>query len=286
MNHPIDRIGIIFHPQIPQSKTLSAEIATWLNERHIDAWCGSTWNEAQIREQLPSLSLLLVLGGDGSMLRAARLTLGSNVPIVGLNLGRVGFLCEIRFDEWQNALTRLLDRAYWLEKRLMLSAELLRNGEVVDRYTALNEVVVGRGQQARVVYFQLWVNGYFVAEYTADSLIISTPTGSTAYALAAGGPVLPPQLQNFVVVPVASHLSLSQPLVLPEEADITIKIKMDHEAMLTADGQAGAPLLSGDRVHIQRHADACYFARVENEGYFYQRLMERLGFHLPEVDGL
>jgi NAD+ kinase len=116
----------------------------------------------------------------------------------------------------------------------------------------------------------------------ADALIVATPTGSTAYAMAAGGPLLPPQLQNFVVVPVAAHLSLNRALVLHEEAEIVVRVEMDHEANLTADGQQGAFLQNGDRIVIQKHDQPCLFARVESSGYFYRRLMRRLGFSWPK----
>jgi NAD+ kinase len=153
---------------------------------------------------------------------------------------------------------------------------------MVDSFIALNEMVIGRGQQARVIRLDLLVDGDLVTTYVADALIVSTPTGSTAYAMAAGGPLLPPQLQNFVVLPVAAHLSLNRALVLHEEAEISIRVDMDHEANLTADGQEGASLQSGDRVVIQKHNQPCLFARVDSPGYFYRRLMRRLGFSWPK----
>jgi NAD+ kinase len=129
----------------------------------------------------------------------------------------------------------------------------------------------------------LFVDGDLVTIYTADALIVATPTGSTAYSMAAGGPLLPPQLQNFVVVPVAAHLSLDRALVLHEEAEISILVQMDHEAMLTADGQSGVQLLDGDEIVIKKHPHVCSFARVESSGYFYRRLMRRLGYYTPRA---
>lgn len=280
MNH----IGILHHPKIPDSQPLAADLVTWLTAQNVQAWAGSTWDEAAIHEQMPQLSLLLVLGGDGSMLRAARLAAAYDVPVMGINLGRIGFLCEVDPNNWQPTLKRVLAGDCWLEKRLMLQAALVRNGRVIDTFAALNEIVVGRGKQARVVYFQLWVDDFLVTQYTADSLIVATPTGSTAYALAAGGPVLPPQLQNFVVVPVAPHLSMNQPVVLPQHAHIIIRLEMDHEAMLTTDGQAAMALASGDEVHVSRHDHISKFLRVEGEGYFYKRLMQRLGYPIHFSD--
>jgi NAD+ kinase len=167
---------------------------------------------------------------------------------------------------------------FWLEKRLMAEATLQRNGRLLNNFIALNDVVIGRGAQARVLRLELRVDGDLVTEYTADALIVATPTGSTAYSMAAGGPLLPPQLQNFVVVPVAAHLSLDRPLVLHENAEIVIRVNMDHEAMLTADGQHGVALENDDEVVIKKHKDYAHFARVDSAGYFYRRLLRRLGF--------
>jgi NAD+ kinase len=227
------------------------------------------------------LDLLIVLGGDGTTLRAARLLSPYDTPIFGINMGRVGFLSEAQPDEWPEKLSSVLDGNFWVERRLRMQADLMRNGELVAPFTALNDVVVGRGSQARVIRLHLRVDGDLVTTYVADALIVATPTGSTAYAMAAGGPLLPPQLQNFVVVPVAAHLSLNRALVLHEEAEIRIRVEMDHEANLTADGQLGSPIENGDHVIITKHPKPCYFVRVEPSGYFYRRLMRRLGFSWP-----
>jgi NAD+ kinase len=193
-------------------------------------------------------------------------------------MGRVGFLSEAQPHNWPERLTQVLAGDYWVEKRLMLHASLCRNGRVLDEFTALNDVVVGRGQQVRVLRMELRVDGDLVTNYTADALIVSTPTGSTAYSMAAGGPMLPPGLMNFVVVPVAAHLSLNRALVFHEEAEISIKVDTSHEATLTADGQEGVLLQNGDVVVVKKHANHCCFARVDSSGYFYRRLMQRLGF--------
>lgn len=274
-------IGILHQSRIPETEPLADEIAIWLDKKGIGTWVGSTWDEENIDGHLSDLDLLIVLGGDGSTLRAARLSTPYNVPIFGINLGRVGFLSEAQPGEWQEKLTRVLEGDFWLERRLRMQAFLQRDNQIIDSYTALNDVVLGRGQQARVIRLHLLVDGDLVTTYVSDALIIATPTGSTAYAMAAGGPLLPPQLQNFVIVPVAAHLSLNRPLVLHEEAEIAVRVEMDHEANLTADGQQGAALESGDWITIQKHERPCLFARVEPSGYFYRRLMRRLGFSWP-----
>lgn len=225
-------IGILHQPRLPATAPMAAQIQDWLAAQGVPAWSGSTWDEASLQDMWPELSLLVVLGGDGSTLRAARLSVPYNVPIFGINMGRIGFLSEAQLDNWQTKLTRVLQGDYWLEKRLMAHATLERDGRSLTTLTALNDIVIGRGRQARMLRLHLHVDGDHVTLYTADALIVATPTGSTAYSMAAGGPLLPPQLQNFVVMPVAAHLSLDRALVLHENAEIMVQIQMDHEAAL------------------------------------------------------
>ena len=271
-------IGILHHPRIPDSELLAEEIGQWLTDQGVTTWVGSTWDEPGINGRLDRLSLLVVLGGDGSLLRAARLSVSGEVPIFGVNMGRVGFLSEAQVDDWRERLTHVLNGNFWVEKRLMLHAALRRNGDIIDTFTALNDIVVGRGQQARVVRFTLRLDDDVVTNYTADALIVATPTGSTAYAMAAGGPLLPPQLQNFVVLPVAAHLSFDRALVLHETAVIEIEVSMDHEAYITPDGRHGISIQDGDIVIIRKNEQLIPFARVDTPGYFYRRLMSRLGY--------
>lgn len=277
-------IGILEQPQIPATPAMAVEITSWLAERSVASWTQSPWeNNSALDEQLSRSQLLIVLGGDGSTLRAARLSVPFGVPLFGINMGRVGFLSEATPQDWQERLQRVLDDDYWIERRLLVHGDLRRKGTVIDSFVALNEIVIGRGAQARVIRLNLHVDGDLVTTYVADALIVSTPTGSTAYAMAAGGPLLPPQLQNIVVVPVAAHLSFNRSLVLHEEARIDIDVLMDHEANLTADGQHTVPLASGDRVVIVKHGQPCLFARVDDPGYYYRRLMQRLGFSWPHL---
>ncbi len=278
----MDFIGILHQPRIPGSEPLSIEIAQWLETRGVRTWSGSVWDDYKVDGHAAELDLLIVLGGDGSTLRAARMITPYSIPIFGINLGRVGFLSEAQPGEWREKLTRVLQGEYWIERRLRMQAFLHRDDKIIDSYVALNEVVVGRGQQVRVIRLHLLVDGDLVTTYVTDALIVSTPTGSTAYAMAAGGPLMPPQLQNFVVLPVAAHLSLDRALVLHEEAEITIRVEMDHEANLTSDGQEGlvCRLVTGSL--IQKHDQPCLFARVDPPGYFYRRLMRRLGFSWPK----
>jgi NAD+ kinase len=273
----VNKIGILHHPRVAESQPLAAEIEAWLGQRQVETWQASSYDDERLGQLVVGSELLVVLGGDGSLLRAARFASLCDVPIFGINLGRVGFLSEAQPDDWPEKLARVLRGEFWTENRLMLSARIRRNGRILHTFSVLNDVVVGRGRQARVVRFQLHVDGDHVTNYTADALIVATPTGSTAYSMAAGGPLLPPLLPNFVVVPVAPHLSFDRAIIFHEQAEIAITIQMDHHAYLTPDGTDGILLENEDVVLVTKSENSCKFARVESSGYFYRRLMGRLG---------
>lgn len=271
-------IGVLEHPKVAESAVLADEICAWLAAQGVDSWRASTWDSDGIAEGAKSADLVLVLGGDGSMLTAARATAAAQVPVLGVNFGRLGFLCEVPRREWQTALEKVLDGKHWIQHRTMLQGSYRRGNEKGETVTAVNEFVVGRGTRARVVRLRLYVDGDYVTNFTADGLIIATPTGSTAYAMAAGGPILPPQLPNYMVIPVAPHLSLDRAVILPPNAVTRIEVEMDDEATLTADGRDSFPLVSGDEIIISKSPNDCLFARIGDSGYFYSRLMEKLGY--------
>jgi NAD+ kinase len=282
----MDLIGIVYHPEKEDARAMATKVESWLVAQGVETWLargydGETLGEV-VQAQLPETSLLVVLGGDGATLRAARLAAPLRVPLFGINMGRVGFLSEAQLDDWQPRLQRVLDGKAWLEHRLMLQADLLREGQELTQFIALNDIIVGRGAQARVLQLHLFVDDNPVTTYTADALIVATPTGSTAYALAAGGPLLPPQLLNYLVVPVAPHLSLDRAVILHEEAVVAIEVEMNHEATVAADGQNTTQLQSHDRVVVRKHEDQTLFLRVGSPTYFYHRLMERLDFWHPK----
>ncbi len=274
-------IGVLFHPRKPESEEVATQVKKWLDWRQIAGWIAPNADETERHEMLPATDLLVILGGDGATLRAARLAAGHNAPLLCINMGRIGFLSEATLDNWQDKLSQFLVDEYWLESRLMLNATVQRDETAIHSMMALNDVVVGRGTQARVVRLKLYVDGVYVTDFTADGLIIATPTGSTAYSMAAGGPLLPPSLQNFLAMPVAPHLSLNRALVLHREAVISVQVEMNHDAMATADGQSFYHLQSDDQVVLQKHEQETHFVRMGEKGYFYQRLMERLGINRP-----
>ncbi len=272
------QIGILYHPKLAESRVMAAEILEFVENLGASAWVSSSWGEEDIKDHLQDLDLLITLGGDGSMLRAARLTVGQGIPILGVNMGRLGFLTEVQPDEWPEHIEQALLGECWIEERMMVHAEHRRREEIINTHEALNEVVISRGQLARVVRLHTYIDGGFLTTYTADGLIVATPTGSTAYALAAGGPILPPELENFVLVPLAPHLSLERAIVLSKGATVCIEISTDHTVSLTMDGQLEVEVEDGDKVMMSVSPSVGRFVRLQEKTYFYRTLMSRLGW--------
>jgi NAD+ kinase len=274
------RIGLLHHPKLSATQPLAETMARQARKHGLATWIGSTWDVETVTREITNLDLLVTLGGDGSILRAARMSCGHDVPVLGVKMGRLGFLTELEPDEWETALPRLLSGAYWLEERMMLYAEYHR-GEKCRGYEALNDVVVSRGSLARIVRLETHIDGSYLTTYAADGLIVSTATGSTAYAFAAGGPILPPQLKNILLIPIAAHLSMDRAIVLSQGAEVKVLVHTDHQAILTVDGQFEYELQDGDWVTVQAASHASRFVRLQDKTYFYRTLMERLRWPLP-----
>ena len=270
------RIGLLHHPKIPESLDLAGEMADQLRAWGASPWMGSAWDEEVVGQHIADLDLVITLGGDGTILRAARMAARHSVPILGLNLGRLGFLAEMEPGDWREKLRRVLAGEYWLEERIMLRAELWRGQNALGDFEALNDVVIGRASFARVVRLATYIDGSYLTTYVADGLIVATPTGSTAYALSAGGPILPPELRNILIIPVAPYLSLDRAIVLSEGAKVEIRVSTDHRAILTVDGQIHMELEDGDRVAVGASPHTCRFVRLQDRAYFYRNLMKRL----------
>jgi len=273
---PVKTIGLLYHPRLPGSRELAAQAARRIESLGANSWTASAWDEEEINRRLKELALLITLGGDGTVLRVAPLAASHGVPILGVNMGRVGFLSELEPERLLETLHPLVEGKFWVEERIMLQAGIQREGETSGPYEALNDVVVGRESLARTVRLATHINGEYLTTYVADGLIVSTPTGSTAYALAAGGPILSPQLKNIVLIPIAPHLSLNRPLVLTGKEKVGIQVFTDHRAVLTVDGQRKAELSNGDEVTIQVGPNLARFARLQDQGYFYRTLAPRL----------
>jgi NAD+ kinase len=269
----IRRIAITSQPQVPEATQEGEEILAFLEEHGCRGEYKSLYDpNFRERVQAGAFDLLIALGGDGTMLRAGHLCGPSQVPVLGINLGRFGFLIEIQQQRWREALLRLLEGDYWLENRMMLSAEQWRKGEMLGTWDVLNEVVVSRGKIVRPVHLDTRVDGRFLTTYVADGLIASTPTGSTAYAMAVGGPILPPELRTILLVPVAPHLSIDRAIVLAEGSAVSITVHTAHQAVLSADGQTPIDLDDGDCVNVRASDHSVQFVRFQDPGYFYRNL--------------
>lgn len=260
------------YPRMPIAFAEAEEMAMYLKEKGIEAPHGSLYDE-NLRRRVRSgeFDVLIVAGGDGSVLRAGHLCAPSRVPILGVNLGSIGFLLQVEGNEWREYFDKLLNGEAWIENRMMLHAEHFRAGELVGNWDALNEVVVGRGQVLRPVRLSASVDGRHLTSYVADGLIASTATGSTAYALAAGGPILPPELRNILLVPIAPHLSVDRAVVLSEGSAVSIHINGEN-AVLSIDGQPSIILMEDDRVEVHAADVTTQFVRFGDPGYFYRNL--------------
>lgn len=267
------KIAIAAHPSLAEANKEAYKIAHFLKQHGQDCLIAMLYEEklAQSIEN-HEIDLLIVLGGDGTMLRAGHICGPFDVPILGINAGRFGFLMEIRINEWKEYLPQLLRGDYWLEKRMMLSCVQKRGEVELSRHYVLNEVVVGRGKAVRPVHLETHVDGRYLTTYVADAIIASTATGSTAYALAAGGPILPPELRNILLVAVAPHLSIDRGIVLAEGSSVRIIVHTDHDALLCIDGQNPIPLLNEDQVEVRASEHDARFVRFQDPGYFYRNL--------------
>jgi NAD+ kinase len=270
-------VVITWHPDLPQAIPLAEQIAAFLDERGVGGDRGALY-DPHLREQVQSgaFDLLIALGGDGTMLRSGHLCAPCQVPILGINLGRFGFLTAVQEEDWESTLGRVLEGDYWLENRMMLRAEHQRGDQTLGTWGVVNECVVGRGVTLRPVHLIAEIDGHFLTTYVADGLIVATPTGSTAYALAAGGPILPPELRNILIVPVAPHLSVDRAIVLHEGSWVRVTVRSDHGAALTVDGQPPVDIEDGDQVRVSAGDYTVQFVRIKAPDYFYRNLTSRM----------
>ena len=268
------KIGVLYHPKVKATRAKTGEIRKFLDSRGISVWLCSSWEGDEARAQLGGTDLVLSVGGDGTILRAAQVVAPGEIPITGINLGKLGFMTELSADEALEKLPNLLAGEGWIDERAMLQVET--DGQPPRMFHALNDVVVGRGATVRVIYVKASVDGQHLATYKADGVILATATGSTGYALAAGGPILYPQSKDFLLVPIAPHLSFAQAVVLPQPATVALSVDTVHEATLSIDGHISLPLSSGSVITVKRSPGTIRFLRIRAEAGFYGMLEQRL----------
>lgn len=268
-----ERILVMPNAELPKAIALSEEISHYLAQKHINHRVYSyQYEHLMPAPDLLGWDVILTVGGDGTLLRVGHLCVPLGLPLLGIQAGRLGFLSELSETTWQEGLEQLLAGQYHLEERLTLGAELVRQGEPTQKWDVINEVVVSRGYIVRPIEIRVDLNEGYMTSYIADGLIISTATGSTAYALAVGGPILPPELRNMLVLPIAPHLSLDRAVVLAEGAEVTLRAQSDHEAVLSVDGMGPVALKPNDFVHIAANLNSLRMVRFGEPNYFYRRL--------------
>jgi len=269
-------IGILTKPKFPDVKHILTDLVAWLRERKkevvFDAKTAALIGESAShpKTQLATRSdMVLVLGGDGTMLSAARLLEERAVPILGVNMGGLGFLTEITLDQLYPALEKVFAQEFMVEERLMLRADIHRHGEHVAKATVLNDVVVSKGTLARMIEIQILIDGQFVTRLRGDGLIVSTPTGSTAYSLSAGGPIIHPTVQALILTPICPHTLTHRPLLVPRGVALEVTLTSQVEgAMATFDGQVGVALVQGDTVAIAVSEHRTQLIRLPDRTYY------------------
>jgi NAD+ kinase len=268
------RVGIIAKG-VPEAVDAAREVLQWLKERKYrvvieDRTASALRMKGCPRDKIPSRSdIIIVFGGDGTLLSVARAVGRKGVPILGINLGTLGFITEIGRDEIIENLDKIFSGKYRLEERIRLSADVYRKGKKLSGYSALNDVVLNKSALARMFELDIRINRKYVTTFRADGLIISTPTGSTAHSLSAGGPVLYPTLESFLMTPICPHTLTSRPLVLPDDFTIEVSVKSGDHLYMTMDGQVGLPLNVNDRIKIRKADYTTKFVHLHDRDYFY-----------------
>ncbi len=278
----IKRIGVVVKPHQPDALDTLCRLTEWLNQKGIQLVGQAEIAHQQIEQQTgcavkivpddqlaSSVDLILVLGGDGTMIATARMIGDAEVPVIGVNYGGLGYLAEFPIEELFAALDSILSGQYKVQKRVMLAIELWRGEELITRNRVLNDVVVNKSALARIIEIEAYLDSQFVNLFRADGLIVATPTGSTAYNLSAGGPVLYPSMNAVVITPICPFTLSNRPIVVPDESVIEVRLITDNEEVaLTLDGQVGFPLKARDRIVIRKSRTTFNLVQPPNRNYF------------------
>jgi NAD+ kinase len=264
---PVHRIGFAYNPTIEAATELRERAGGWLEMQGLTHWAAAAADREALHRQLPGSDVLIVLGGDGTFLRAARAVIDDDVPLLGINVGKVGFLSKVEANELERVLAQLAAGDYALESRMALEGRIIRGGAEsepadgrghgsragakTDLHPALNDIVVARGSLARVVRVEVSIDGSHVATFVADGLVVASPTGSTGYSFSAGGPILDPTARNLVVTPIAGYLTTIRSVVVGPSAVVRCRILDALEALVSIDGREDLPIRVGDVVEVR-----------------------------------
>ncbi len=277
----IKSVGVVVKPNHKEARATACELSDWLKKRGIDL-LGKPLEEAERfdarKDEIDAAKnekfqneadLIVVLGGDGTMISAARLVGNREVLVLGINYGSLGYLTEFRIEEMFSALEQVLAGNYELDRRVMLEVEHLRDGKVLQNGRALNDVVINKAVLARIIEIEVELNDLFVNSFRADGLIVATPTGSTAYSLSAGGPIVYPSMNAVVLTPICPFTLTNRPIVIPDNAEINLRLKSESDGVvLTLDGQIGYSMKTGDSVSIRKSPTSFNLVQPPNRNYF------------------
>ncbi|HVF56912.1 MAG TPA: NAD(+)/NADH kinase [Pyrinomonadaceae bacterium] len=275
------RVGVFVKPHQPEAVKTICRIVEWCARHRITVVGGPRLESAQVEaetgcvvetmeyaEVAASIDMAVVLGGDGTMIATARMLGDREIPVLGINYGTFGYLAEFRREELEAALDSMLDGTYTLERRMMLTAEVYRGEEKLLHDRILNDVVISKSALARIIEIEANIDGKFVNCFRADGLIISTPTGSTAYNLSAGGPVIYPSMGAVVITPICPHTLSNRPLVVPDDVEFEFVLKTQEDVAITLDGQVGLPLTVEDRVIVRKSRTSFNLIQSNTRNYF------------------
>jgi NAD+ kinase len=253
----VTRIGFAYNPTIEAAVELSARAVGWCEVRGIDHWQAQSGDQEVLVRELATTDALVVLGGDGTFLRAVRAVAEVDVPILGINLGKVGFLSKAEAGELDGVLAKITEGRFTIDERLALEGRILRDGKPIDnaRHVALNDIVVARGSLARVCRLDVAIDDTHLATFIADGLVVASPTGSTGYSFSAGGPILDPVSRNLVVTPIAAYLSAIRSVVVSPQQTVRCTVVDAYEALVSVDGREDIPVRVGDVVEVQAVGD-------------------------------
>ena len=276
------KVGICFHPQWPVAEALAEELKAALARDVSEVWLISAWDEREAQRNLEGTDLLICVGGDGTMLWAARLVILHPTLLLGINMGRLGFLAELKAEEALTKLPQILEGGFRVEERTLLHGDFLAAPGAPaaegGRYHALNDIVVGRGAPGRAVHVEASVDGKRLSHYRGDAVIVATATGSTGYLLSAGGPILHPEAHELVLMPVVPHLAAARALVLPSSAVIELRVTSHEKAILSVDGQVNKELAKGEGVRVYHSHHLARFLRLGSPPDYYASLSQQLGW--------
>jgi NAD+ kinase len=272
----INKIGVLYHPLIKNAPAIAEKLVTFLEVKGISVWLCSAWEAERARTMVDGTDLVVTVGGDGTILRAIQVVYPLEIPITGVNLGRLGFMTELSEAEAESGLTAMIAGEGWLDERTMLEADVAVDGQETQTFTAMNDVVVARGAIARLVSIEVKIDGETLTHYRCDGIIAATATGSTGYSLAAGGPILHQHSKEFLLLPVAPHLSPGYQMVLAPTTEVRLGLQTTHQGTLSVDGHINLPLGTGTAIIVRRSRSVGRFLRIHPEAGFYRSLEQKL----------